>query len=269
MSKISSNYMHLLSTLGLHIGQHTSHPYTDGYVYQYLLGSRAGFYIFNLNASIFLLKRALSFVETLSSINPYNSLCFYHSDSNDNVLIMSLLANVQYNTQQAVVLTKWVNGLFTNWNQMTYSMVKPLFSKRKERFNYGFQVILAKMIFILMQRSLRLDELDFYKKYSLFSRFWKFLLLFQFFVHLKKIPSSLFFFGSLDSNLPILECNVINTPVISVLDSNMSSSGITYPIPGNGDSVLLVSLLLNLLSNAYNRGKYKFYATHKLLYKVN
>jgi len=261
----NNNYLHFLSSLGLHIGHHVSLGSIDVYMYQYLAGSRNSFFIFNIPTSIFLLKRALLFIEKLASINPYNTICFSHSQVKDSDIIVSLLSNVQKNTQQPIIVSKWINGIFTNWNQIVFNMVKPLFARRKERFEYGFQIILAKMIFILMKRALRMDELEFYKNYNLMSRFWKFLLLFQFFLHLKKLPSSFFYVNNQSSNYPILECNVTNMPVISILDSISTTKGISYPIPGNSESILIVALTLNLITNSYLRGKYTFYMTHSLL----
>jgi len=260
----NSNYLTLLSSIGLHIGSSTSLSNADVYTYQYITGSRNNFYIFNIPTSIFLLKRALVFVEKLASFNPYNTLCVSHSDINTSDLLLALYSNFHYNTGQPVITSKWINGLFTNWTQIVFGMVRPLFAKKRERFEYGFQIILAKMIFILMKRALRMDELEFYKKYSIMARFWKFLLLFQFFIHLKKLPSSFLYISKVSINYPIYECGIVKIPVIALVDSGTSLQGITYPIPGNSNSILVTSLMLNLFANSILRGKYEFYVTHKL-----
>jgi len=258
------NYLKILSSLGMHIGSSVLDSARDPYVYQYLLGIRNNYYILNITFSLFFLKKTLLYIEKLASINPYNLICFYHSDNSESDLVSSVIINLARQSNQSTIAYKWINGSFTNWNHIIYKMVEPLFTNRKERMTYGFQVILAKMIFILTRRSMRMDELNFSNNYGLMSRFWKFILLFQFFTHFKKLPSLFFYINKSFNNYPILECNKVNIPVISVVDSNSNLTGITYPIPGNDDSLILMSFILNLVNQSIIKGKYKFLLLNKL-----
>jgi len=258
------NYLSLLSSLGLHIGSSSLLRINDPLVHQFLVGIRNNYYVFNLSYSVFYLKRTLSFFESIASMNPYNCVCFYHSETPHSVLAASVMAFFGKECQQSAVISKWINGSFTNWSHMVYSAIKPLFSNRKERFEYGFQVILAKMIYILAKKSERMHELEFSVHYKSMSRFWKFILLFQFFHHFKKLPMSFLYFNPDLNNAPIRECNKVTVPVISIIDSDSSITGITYPIPGNDDSLILISFILSLVSQSILKGKYKFLLLNQL-----
>jgi small subunit ribosomal protein S2 len=76
---------------------------------------------------------------------------------------------------------------------------------------------------------------------------------------LKKLPSSIIILNlNSNSNLMLLnECIKLRIPVISIVDSNISSWGIDYPIYGNDESILSVNLYNKLYSKTINVSKLK------------
>ena len=51
------------------------------------------------------------------------------------------------------------------------------------------------------------------------------------------------------------EANILNIPVIGLVDSDSDPDGIDYIIPGNDDSIRSIKLISNIISDAIIEGK--------------
>ncbi|KAJ9054555.1 hypothetical protein DSO57_1013042 [Entomophthora muscae] len=60
-----------------------------------------------------------------------------------------------------------------------------------------------------------------------------------------------------DNRTAILEATKMNVPTIALIDSDQDPTGVTYPIPGNDDSVRGLELVFGLLSTAAQEGLQK------------
>jgi small subunit ribosomal protein S2 len=253
------NILSLNISLGMHLGHCTNDVCADSYIFQYLYGIRKNYYIFNLYNSIFLLRRSLFFLEYLSSYNPINCICFIHSMSSYSDLVNSMLSYLSTKTKQPSFNSNWISGTLTNWKQLVYEMIRSLFIRKKDRFEYGFFIVLAKLLFICTTRYARMEDLEFSTKYYILSRFWKFILLFQFFYYLRKLPNC-FFLVNPDLNYNITaEVSRLNLPVVTLYDSTVAANGLTYIIPSNDDSIILSFFYCNLFMHSIYKGSYKFY----------
>lgn len=63
------------------------------------------------------------------------------------------------------------------------------------------------------------------------------------------IPDALFITNMNNYIYTINEANKLRIPIISFVDSNCNPTLITYPIPGNNDSIQSIQFLYNLLNN--------------------
>ena len=52
-----------------------------------------------------------------------------------------------------------------------------------------------------------------------------------------RLPSAIFLLNSASASFPISEAYSLNIPIFSIVDTDLNSSGITFPIPGNDDSI--------------------------------
>lgn len=66
---------------------------------------------------------------------------------------------------------------------------------------------------------------------------------------LNVLPDLIIFINKKENNLPIIECNNFGIPSIAICDTNIDSSNIPYPIPGNEKSVMSLNYILNKLVN--------------------
>ncbi|KAF0118964.1 MAG: small subunit ribosomal protein S2 [Rhodospirillaceae bacterium] len=63
-------------------------------------------------------------------------------------------------------------------------------------------------------------------------------------------PDILFIIDTLKEGLAIREANKLGLPVVAIIDSNSDPQGITYPVPGNDDSIRAIRLYCELVSDA-------------------
>ena len=55
----------------------------------------------------------------------------------------------------------------------------------------------------------------------------------------------------------ILDCGKVTIPTVGLVDTDCNPNMITYPVPGNDDTLDSVQCFLNLIKNAINLGKQK------------
>ena len=70
------------------------------------------------------------------------------------------------------------------------------------------------------------------------------------------LPDMIFVIGINNCTTALHEASLLNIPCIGIVDSNTSVQNVTYPIPGNDDSILAVNLYCQLISNAILSGSY-------------
>ena len=80
----------------------------------------------------------------------------------------------------------------------------------------------------------------------------------KFFEGLKKtnkIPDCLYVIDVKKEKIAINEANILNIPVIGLVDSDSDPTGIDYIIPGNDDSIRSIKLISNVIADAIIEGK--------------
>ena len=65
---------------------------------------------------------------------------------------------------------------------------------------------------------------------------------------MKNIPDMLFVVDTNKESIAIKEAKKIGIPVVAILDSNSSTDGVDFPIPGNDDASRAISLYCELVS---------------------
>lgn len=64
------------------------------------------------------------------------------------------------------------------------------------------------------------------------------------------LPQAVIVIGVKKCATAIHEARLLNIPVIGIVDTNNSVQDITYPIPGNDDSILAINMFCKLFANA-------------------
>lgn len=73
---------------------------------------------------------------------------------------------------------------------------------------------------------------------------------------MKALPDAIFILGVKNSAAALHEASLLKIPTIAIVDTNDSIQSVTYPIPGNDDSILAANLYCQLISNAILSGNH-------------
>ena len=64
------------------------------------------------------------------------------------------------------------------------------------------------------------------------------------------LPDMLFILDTNKEDIAVLEANKLNIPIVAVIDSNASPTGVDFPIPGNDDAMRAITLYCELAQTA-------------------
>jgi hypothetical protein len=109
------------------------------------------------------------------------------------------------------------------------------------------------------------DTTYFYSIYRRFLLYWRAIVFFKCFKKTVNAPDCLVLVNPEHSVGPVLDFAGLNIPVISVADSNTSLHKITYFVPSNDDSVMLLIFFYLLFLNACDSGMHIRYNANNLL----
>ena len=67
-------------------------------------------------------------------------------------------------------------------------------------------------------------------------------------------PDAVFIIDCKKESIAVKEANVLNIPVVGIIDTNVSAEGVDFPVPGNDDAARAIDLYCELVSNAVLEG---------------
>lgn len=71
---------------------------------------------------------------------------------------------------------------------------------------------------------------------------------------MNKVPSAVWVIDTNKEHLAVAEAQKLGIPVVSILDTNCDPDDVTYPIPGNDDSIGSIALLTRVIADAVAEG---------------
>ena len=210
---------------GMHLGHKTNkwNPNMDKYLY----GSQDNIHIIDLRKTVTLLNNALSFIENISKSN--GSLLFVGTKSQASDIVKVHASNCK----QFYVNKRWLGGMLTNWSTISNSLnsLNKLNTKISDE-----KISLKKKEILKMNRQIEKIE-----KYLGGLK------------DMGSVPQAIFVIDVNKDAIAVKEANKLKIPVIGILDTNSSPSGIDYPIPGNDDSRKSIELICSLISSTISK----------------
>ena len=190
--------------------------FTNEESYEYLFGINfTGNTILNINKSLTLLKRALIFIK---QVKKNKGTILFVGTRYDLRKVIEEIGNT---TKSPYVNYRWSKGLLTNWENTNISIkfynlfLKKLDMRTKKR---------AKM------------ENTFFGLTSM-----------------TRLPDAIFIFDISTDFEAFKEAKALNIPIISLVDTNIPTRAIDYPIPANTESILSVIFFANLIISSIKR----------------
>ncbi len=205
---------------GVHFGHQTHrwNPLMDEYIY----GSKNGIHILDLTQTVTMLDAALSEIHKL--VAKGGSILFVGTKRQ----AQQPIGDAASKCAQYYINYRWLGGTLTNWNTVSNSILR---LKDLESYDEGQLALFTKK-----------ERLNIEKEHQ------KLNLSLGGIRDMKNIPDMLFVVDTNKESIAIKEAKKIGIPVVAILDSNSSTDGIDFPIPGNDDASRAISLYCELVS---------------------
>lgn len=207
---------------GVHFGHKTKR--WNPKMAPYLYGVRNGIHIIDLGKTAPMLSQALEAVRTTMAQN--GRLLFVGTKRQAaDIVVDSAKRCGQY-----YINNRWLGGLLTNWQTIQNSIrhLRKL-DEQLEGDNAGFT---KKELLQMSRERVKLES-------SLGG-----------IKDMGGLPDMLFVIDTTKEDLAIAEAARLGIPVVAIIDSNATLDGVTYPIPGNDDSIRAIKLYCDLIADA-------------------
>ncbi len=211
---------------GVHFGHKTMRRNTK--MSKYIFGVRNGLSIIDLQQTANLLYSTLGVAREIAKNN--GRILFVATKKQ----AIDVVAEAASRCGQYYVNHRWLGGMLTNWKTVSKS-IKTL-KKIEEQLANDELGLNKKEKLVLERKRLKLEmTLGGIK-------------------NMGGSPDLIFVIDTHRESLAVAEAKKLGVPIAAILDSNSNPSGITYPIPGNDDSVKAIKLYCRLMSDAILAG---------------
>jgi len=216
---------------GCHFGHQVTkwHPKSDEYIYT----TRDKIHIIDLAKTKKCLEEAVEFVEQLASQG--KTIVFVGTKRQAKVIVEQEAS--QAGASYAVF--RWPAGLITNWDEM---------KKNLQRLtDLETQIESEKAKPTLTKKEIVLLERDLIKLNTIYGGLRG----------LTERPNALFVIDIKKESTSVKEANRLDIPVVAITDTNSDPTLAQYPIPANDDAVGSITLITQIIANAYAQGRKK------------
>ena len=206
---------------GVHFGHQTQRwdPLMEPYIY----GSRNGIHIFDLTQTVPMLDQALNIVR--ETVAKGGSILFVGTKRQAS----SPIAEAAEKCAQYYMNHRWLGGTLTNWKTVSQSI---------QRLKSIDEQVASGSIEGLTKK----ERLGVEREYA------KLKASFDGIAEMGGVPDLVFVVDVKKEALAVAEANKLGIPVVAVVDTNCSPSGVDYMIPGNDDATRALKTFCELIS---------------------
>ena len=208
---------------GVHFGHQTQRwdPLMEPYIY----GSRNGIHILDLTQTVPMLDQALNIVR--ETVAKGGSILFVGTKRQAS----SPIAEAAEKCAQYYMNHRWLGGTLTNWKTVSQSI---------QRLKSIDEQVASGSIEGLTKKERLGVEREHAKLKASFDGI----------AEMGGVPDLVFVVDVKKEALAVAEANKLGIPVVAIVDTNCSPSGVDYMIPGNDDASRAISLYCDLVSRA-------------------
>jgi len=224
--------MKALLESGVHFGHRTNK--WDPRMKPYIFTERNGIHIIDLQQTVKLLNQAYTLIR--DKVSEGGTILFVGTkrQAQETIMEEAVRCGMPYVTE------RWLGGTLTNWSTI-YQRVQELERLEKLR-DTGEINRLTKKEGLLIEREI--DRLE--RRLSGVR-------------DMKRLPDLLFVVDVCREDAAVHEANLLNIPIIALVDTNCNPLDIDYVIPSNDDAIRAIKLLVAKIADAVLEGK----AMHK------
>ena len=220
--------MKALLESGVHFGHRINK--WDPRMKPYIFTERNGIHIIDLQQTVKLLNQAYNLIR--DTVANGGSVLFVGTkrQAQETIKEEATRAGMPYITE------RWLGGMLTNWSTM-FARIQEL--NRLEQLRDSGEINrLTKKEGLLIQR-----EID------------RLLIRLSGVRNMKRLPDLLFVVDVGREDASVHEANLLNIPVVAMVDTNCNPQGIDYVIPSNDDAIRAIKLLVAKVADAVLEGK--------------
>ena len=213
---------------GVHFGHRTQkwNPYMGEYIY----AARNDIHIIDLQKTVIALEEAYQVIR--DNIAAGGSILFVGTKRQAQDIIKTNAEKVG----MPYVIGRWLGGTLTNWKTIR-ERITELERLEGMRDRGEFEVFTKKEALGMTRQIERLEgRLGGIREMA-------------------GIPTLLFVVDVSREEIPVHEANLLNIPVIAMVDTNCSPKNIDYVIPSNDDAIRGIQLIVSLIAQAVDDGK--------------
>jgi small subunit ribosomal protein S2 len=220
--------MKALLESGVHFGHRTNK--WEPRMKPYIFTERNGIHIIDLQQTVKLLNTAVTVVRDVVANGGTVMFVGTKRQAQETIRDEAVRCGMPYVTE------RWLGGMLTNWSTM-YARIQEL-QRLEQLRDTGEIARLTKKEGLMVQR-----EID------------------RLLIHLsgvremKKLPELLFVVDVGREDAAVHEANLLNIPVVALVDTNCNPSGIDYVVPSNDDAIRAIKLLVAKIAEAVLEGK--------------
>ncbi|MFT6332857.1 MAG: small subunit ribosomal protein S2 [Lentimonas sp.] len=211
---------------GVHFGHKTMRR--NPKMSKYIFGNRNRLSIINLETTAQHLHNALKTVKEVAKNNGRILFVATKKQAYEAVKESAKRSGQYY------VNNRWLGGMLTNWKTISGS-IKTL-KKAEDQLADENSNLNKKERLVLDRQRIKLDNALGGIR------------------NMGGSPDLVFVIDIRREHLAIAEAKKLGVPIMAILDTNVDPDGITYPIPGNDDSVKAIKLYCRLISDAILEG---------------
>ena len=214
---------------GVHFGHQTRR--WNPKMRRFIFGERNGIYIIDLEQTLTRVETAYGFVRDLVAKDGVVLFVGTKKQAQDPVQSYAEKVGMPY------VNERWLGGMLTNFETMSKRVDKMLEYERMKASG-EFDAMIKKEALLLDRELTKLQRnLGGLRD-------------------MKKAPDCVFVIDTKKEHIAVTEANKLGIPVVAIVDTNVDPDVIQYPIPGNDDAIRANSLLVRVIADAVEEGRY-------------
>jgi small subunit ribosomal protein S2 len=220
--------MKALLESGVHFG-HRTNKWNPG-MRPYIFTERNGIHIIDLQQTVKAINNAFNVIRDCVSTGGVVLFVGTKRQAQETVQEEATRCGMPYVTE------RWLGGMLTNWSTM-FQRIQEL-ERMEKLFSTGDIEKLTKKEALLIQReinrlNLRLSGVR----------------------NMTRVPDLIFVIDVDREYAAVHEANLLNVPVIALVDTNCDPSFVDYVIPSNDDAIRAIKLMVSKMADAVEEGK--------------
>jgi len=213
---------------GVHFGHRTNK--WDPRMKPYIFTERNGIHIIDLQQTVKLLNQAYTVIRDKAAEGGAILFVGTKRQAQETILEEATRCGMPYVTE------RWLGGTLTNWSTI-YQRVQEL--ERLEKLRDSGEInLLTKKEGLLIEREIARLELRLSGVRNM-----------------KRLPDLLFIVDVCREDAAVHEANLLNIPIVALVDTNCNPQGIDYVIPSNDDAIRAIKLLVAKVADAVLEGQ--------------